>query len=112
MANYKVEIEDYVDPIIKNDMPDKIMKLMDGNITLDDINEINKYWIEMMAPKTICFYYWMLTDPKLNSSDEESNKKKAWEMFPGLAINYDYKTFKWTIICFGKYYILEASFPH
>jgi len=107
--HYKTDISDYIDIIIKNEMEDCLIKIMDGILGIDDIANLNKHWV--MNNKSTCYYYWMIADPKLNSVDEEVNKKKAWEMFPGLAINYNYKIFNWVVIPFGSYYILEASFP-
>ncbi len=147
MTKYRTDIDDYVEIMIHEDMSDKIVPLMDGNISSSDIITISKLWEYMMADKAVCYYHWMLYDPKLNVDDKtngELNKKKAWDMFPGLAQtiekkhaeavsiiisrmsgfelfsvsktnmapNYTYKGFKWSVICFGKYYILEAYFPN
>jgi len=143
-SNYRIDIEDYVDSIVNHDMSDRLIKIMDGHLSDVDMATIGKYWEEMMMTKAYCCYHWMLNDPKLTDANEQFNKQRAWDMFPGLAqriekkhsaevstavgtrsilelytvstndlaSKYTFKSFKWSVICFGQYYILEAYFPH
>jgi len=147
MEKYRIDIGDYVEAMIIEDMSELIIPIMEGTILTIDIIRVSKLWEDMMSNKALCYYHWMPYDPKLNNknTDNESiDKKGAWDMFPGLqqkvekkhadtvtkiisnmsgfalfntstadlAANYSFKGFNWSVICFGKYYILEAYFSH